>query len=167
MQCNKVGCKQQFHVTCAQTLGLLCEEAGNYLDNVKYCGYCQHHYSKLKKGSNVKLIPPYKPVNTEKSPGCSPEMDANRKSNGSPQTSSLTNSVNSNGSKQIPINSKKKPNSVISNNLNHDTNNYNSAITNTISGSLQNNNSITPYQNQNTNLQKTVSFCQFFLKQCF
>lgn len=41
------GCKQQFHVTCAQSLGLLCEEAGNYLDNVKYCGYCQHHYSKL------------------------------------------------------------------------------------------------------------------------
>lgn len=47
MQCNKTGCKQQFHVTCAQSLGLLCEEAGNYLDNVKYCGYCQHHYSKL------------------------------------------------------------------------------------------------------------------------
>ncbi|XP_026730206.1 uncharacterized protein F54F2.2-like isoform X10 [Trichoplusia ni] len=67
------GCKQQFHVTCAQGLGLLCEEAGNYLDNVKYCGYCQHHYSKLftnhdvtiiakKKGGNVKTIPPYKPV---------------------------------------------------------------------------------------------------------
>ncbi|XP_050309495.1 protein AF-10 isoform X2 [Anthonomus grandis grandis] len=62
MQCNKLGCKQQFHVTCAQSLGLLCEEAGNYLDNVKYCGYCQHHYSKLKKGGNVKTIPPYKPV---------------------------------------------------------------------------------------------------------
>ncbi|XP_063892471.1 protein AF-10 isoform X3 [Helicoverpa armigera] len=73
MQCNKSGCKQQFHVTCAQGLGLLCEEAGNYLDNVKYCGYCQHHYGKLftnhdvtiiakKKGGNVKTIPPYKPV---------------------------------------------------------------------------------------------------------
>lgn len=47
MQCNKSNCKQQFHVTCAQSLGLLCEEAGNYLDNVKYCGYCQHHYGKL------------------------------------------------------------------------------------------------------------------------
>lgn len=47
MQCNKAGCKQQFHVTCAQAMGLLCEEAGNYLDNVKYCGYCQEHYSKL------------------------------------------------------------------------------------------------------------------------
>ena len=45
--CLSQGCKQQFHVTCAQGLGLLCEEAGNYLDNVKYCGYCQHHYSKL------------------------------------------------------------------------------------------------------------------------
>nr|CAH7737014.1 unnamed protein product [Callosobruchus chinensis] len=65
MQCNRAGCKQQFHVTCAQSLGLLCEEAGNYLDNVKYCGYCQHHYSKLKKGGNVKTIPPYKPVSNE------------------------------------------------------------------------------------------------------
>ncbi|KAG5880655.1 hypothetical protein JTB14_022819 [Gonioctena quinquepunctata] len=65
MQCNKAGCRQQFHVTCAQGLGLLCEEAGNYLDNVKYCGYCQHHYSKLKKGGNVKTIPPYKPVANE------------------------------------------------------------------------------------------------------
>ncbi|CAH1113743.1 unnamed protein product [Psylliodes chrysocephalus] len=65
MQCNKIGCKQQFHVTCAQGLGLLCEEAGNYLDNVKYCGYCQYHYSKLKKGGNVKTIPPYKPVANE------------------------------------------------------------------------------------------------------
>lgn len=47
MQCNKAGCKQQFHVTCAQAMGLLCEEAGNYFDNVKYCGYCQEHYMKL------------------------------------------------------------------------------------------------------------------------
>ncbi len=47
MQCNKAGCKQQFHVTCAQAMGLLCEEAGNYSDNVKYCGYCQEHFMKL------------------------------------------------------------------------------------------------------------------------
>lgn len=31
----------------AQAAGLLCEEAGNYLDNVKYCGYCPYHYQKL------------------------------------------------------------------------------------------------------------------------
>ncbi|CAG4962231.1 unnamed protein product [Parnassius apollo] len=74
MQCNKSGCKQQFHVTCAQSLGLLCEEAGNYLDNVKYCGYCQHHYSKLKKGGNVKTIPPYKPVSHD-----SPSSDSSEK----------------------------------------------------------------------------------------
>ncbi|KAG8236903.1 hypothetical protein J437_LFUL015229, partial [Ladona fulva] len=57
MQCNKSGCRQQFHVTCAQALGLLCEEAGNYLDNVKYCGYCQHHYSKLVRGSGGGAAP--------------------------------------------------------------------------------------------------------------
>ncbi|XP_063988954.1 protein AF-10 isoform X2 [Diachasmimorpha longicaudata] len=77
MQCNKTGCKQQFHVTCAQALGLLCEEAGNYLDNVKYCGYCQHHYSKLKKGGNVKTIPPYKPIPADNgSSDSSPEKEA-------------------------------------------------------------------------------------------
>lgn len=47
MPCNKSGCKLVFHVTCAQSVGLLCEEAGNYYDNVKYVGYCKHHYSKL------------------------------------------------------------------------------------------------------------------------
>ncbi|XP_046742655.1 protein AF-10-like isoform X1 [Diprion similis] len=77
MQCNKAGCRQQFHVTCAQALGLLCEEAGNYLDNVKYCGYCQHHYSKLKKGGNVKTIPPYKPIPADNgSSDSSPEKEA-------------------------------------------------------------------------------------------
>ena len=47
MQCNKGGCKHYFHVTCAQEKGYLCEEAGNYLDNVKYCGYCGYHFEKL------------------------------------------------------------------------------------------------------------------------
>ena len=47
MQCNKSGCKQAFHVTCAQRAGLLCEEAGNYSDNVKYCGYCEYHYQRI------------------------------------------------------------------------------------------------------------------------
>lgn len=72
MQCNKAGCRQQFHVTCAQGLGLLCEEASNYMENVKYCGYCHHHYTKLKKGGNVKVIPPYRPVGANDSPEGSP-----------------------------------------------------------------------------------------------
>ncbi|XP_066302743.1 protein AF-10-like isoform X7 [Branchiostoma lanceolatum] len=76
MTCNKNGCRQSFHVTCAQMGGLLCEEQGNY-QNVKYCGYCSHHYSKLvknelgflqgpvdpqqpKKDSNIKPIPAFR-----------------------------------------------------------------------------------------------------------
>ncbi|KAJ8277015.1 hypothetical protein GJAV_G00070470 [Gymnothorax javanicus] len=48
MTCNKHGCRQAFHVTCAQFAGLLCEEQGSDADNVKYCGYCKYHYGKLK-----------------------------------------------------------------------------------------------------------------------
>uniref|UniRef100_UPI003AABAB47 protein AF-17-like isoform X1 n=2 Tax=Centroberyx gerrardi TaxID=166262 RepID=UPI003AABAB47 len=49
MTCNRQGCRQAFHVTCAQMAGLLCEEEGPEADNVKYCGYCKHHYSKMQK----------------------------------------------------------------------------------------------------------------------
>ncbi|XP_015188940.1 PREDICTED: protein AF-10-like isoform X2 [Polistes dominula] len=113
MQCNKTGCRQQFHVTCAQALGLLCEEAGNYLDNVKYCGYCQHHYSKLKKGGNVKTIPPYKPIPADNgSSDSSPEKEAETpiKSSSSSKrkgssSKSTTNSKNkSNTSPNVEIN---------------------------------------------------------------
>nr|XP_050850858.1 protein AF-10 [Vespula vulgaris] len=113
MQCNKTGCRQQFHVTCAQALGLLCEEAGNYLDNVKYCGYCQHHYSKLKKGGNVKTIPPYKPIPADNgSSDSSPEKEAETpiKSSSSSKrkgssSKSTTNSKNkSNTSPNVEVN---------------------------------------------------------------
>ncbi|XP_014782469.1 protein AF-10 isoform X2 [Octopus bimaculoides] len=83
MQCNKNGCKQNFHVTCAQAQGLLCEEAGNYGDNVKYCGYCMYHYKKLttlsyfqKKDANIKTIPAFKPISCETStPETTPEKN--------------------------------------------------------------------------------------------
>ncbi|XP_020289619.1 protein AF-10-like isoform X2 [Pseudomyrmex gracilis] len=112
MQCNKTGCRQQFHVTCAQALGLLCEEAGNYLDNVKYCGYCQHHYSKLKKGGNVKTIPPYKPIPADNgSSDSSPEKEAEapiKSSSGKRKSSSSKSIVNSksksNASPNLEIN---------------------------------------------------------------
>uniref|UniRef100_UPI00358EEE0F protein AF-10 isoform X2 n=1 Tax=Myxine glutinosa TaxID=7769 RepID=UPI00358EEE0F len=47
MTCNKHGCRQAFHVTCAQMAGLLCEEEGSVADNVQYCGYCKYHFNKL------------------------------------------------------------------------------------------------------------------------
>lgn len=50
MDCNKLGCKLSFHVTCAQTAGLLCEEAGHSSDNLNYCGYCTTHIKKVKIG---------------------------------------------------------------------------------------------------------------------
>ncbi|XP_060104372.1 protein AF-10 isoform X2 [Heteronotia binoei] len=53
MTCNKHGCRQAFHVTCAQFAGLLCEEEGNGADNVQYCGYCKYHFSKLKKSKRA------------------------------------------------------------------------------------------------------------------
>ncbi|XP_015601287.1 protein AF-10 isoform X3 [Cephus cinctus] len=113
MQCNKTGCRQQFHVTCAQALGLLCEEAGNYLDNVKYCGYCQHHYSKLvskskKKGGNVKTIPPYKPIPADNgSSDSSPEKEAE-----TPMKSTSTSSKRKSSSSKSATSSSKSKSSA-------------------------------------------------------
>ncbi|XP_066441580.1 protein AF-10 isoform X4 [Eleutherodactylus coqui] len=84
MTCNKHGCRQAFHVTCAQFAGLLCEEEGNGADNVQYCGYCKYHYSKLKHKEKEKhrqksrkqmeplaSLVPSLTVTTEKSYSCS------------------------------------------------------------------------------------------------
>ncbi|XP_072032481.1 LOW QUALITY PROTEIN: uncharacterized protein [Amphiura filiformis] len=72
MTCNKNGCRQAFHVTCAQQEGLLCEEAGQYNDNVKYTGYCSLHYTKLRKDKDIKTIPPFRPLGSSYS---TPEKD--------------------------------------------------------------------------------------------
>ncbi|XP_023680823.2 protein AF-17 isoform X1 [Paramormyrops kingsleyae] len=53
MTCNRQGCRQAFHVTCAQMAGLLCEEEGPEADNVKYCGYCKYHFSKMEKNDRT------------------------------------------------------------------------------------------------------------------
>ncbi|KAL3283109.1 hypothetical protein HHI36_006267 [Cryptolaemus montrouzieri] len=125
MQCNRAGCKQQFHVTCAQSLGLLCEEAGNYLDNVKYCGYCQHHYSKLK-GGNVKTIPPYKPVSTEshlsdsnsekEAEGLVPTPATSSSKTAPSNSTTSTNSSSSSGKRKSTSNSKSSSSSKSSGN---------------------------------------------------
>ncbi|XP_054767881.2 protein AF-10-like isoform X1 [Lytechinus pictus] len=68
MTCNRNGCRQSFHVTCAQQEGLLCEEAGQHNDNVKYTGYCTYHYQKLKKDKDIKTIPPFRPFGANYTP---------------------------------------------------------------------------------------------------
>uniref|UniRef100_A0A3Q4HJK4 MLLT6, PHD finger containing n=1 Tax=Neolamprologus brichardi TaxID=32507 RepID=A0A3Q4HJK4_NEOBR len=42
--------RNMYH-TVAQMAGLLCEEEGPEADNVKYCGYCKHHYNKMVKNT--------------------------------------------------------------------------------------------------------------------
>ncbi|XP_065665902.1 uncharacterized protein LOC100207765 isoform X2 [Hydra vulgaris] len=48
MACHKIGCKLSFHVTCAQSKRLLCEE-GSVNGNVQYVGYCSNHSCKKQK----------------------------------------------------------------------------------------------------------------------
>ncbi|XP_016339291.1 protein AF-10-like isoform X5 [Sinocyclocheilus anshuiensis] len=73
MTCNKHGCRQAFHVTCAQFAGLLCEEQGSDADNVKYCGYCKYHYSKLKHKERDRHKPKHK-KSLELSPSLVPAL---------------------------------------------------------------------------------------------
>ncbi|XP_072544918.1 protein AF-10 isoform X2 [Salminus brasiliensis] len=73
MACNKHGCRQAFHVTCAQFAGLLCEEQGSDADNVKYCGYCKYHYSKLKHKERDRHKPKHKKT-LELSPSLVPAL---------------------------------------------------------------------------------------------
>uniref|UniRef100_A0A8C5EJ95 MLLT10 histone lysine methyltransferase DOT1L cofactor n=1 Tax=Gouania willdenowi TaxID=441366 RepID=A0A8C5EJ95_GOUWI len=68
MTCNKHGCRQAFHVTCAQFAGLLCEEQGSDADNVKYCGYCKYHHSKLKHKERDRHRPRHKKASMEMTP---------------------------------------------------------------------------------------------------
>uniref|UniRef100_A0AAZ3S2N0 MLLT10 histone lysine methyltransferase DOT1L cofactor n=1 Tax=Oncorhynchus tshawytscha TaxID=74940 RepID=A0AAZ3S2N0_ONCTS len=95
MTCNKHGCRQAFHVTCAQFAGLLCEEQGSDADNVKYCGYCKYHYSKLKHKERERHKPKHKKI-LELSPTLAPSLmvtsDKSYSSSGGGGVSSLPTS---------------------------------------------------------------------------
>ncbi|XP_076461022.1 uncharacterized protein LOC143293713 isoform X2 [Babylonia areolata] len=102
MQCNKTGCRQFFHVTCAQGQGLLCEESGNSGDNVKYCGYCSHHYKKLKKDVNIKTIPAFKPIPADNAtPETTPEKGGNKVDKEKKVSKPAEQKVSSNGDTTI------------------------------------------------------------------
>uniref|UniRef100_T1IZ57 PHD-type domain-containing protein n=1 Tax=Strigamia maritima TaxID=126957 RepID=T1IZ57_STRMM len=123
MQCNKSGCKQHFHVTCAQAAGLLCEEAGNYMDNVKYCGYCQYHYQKLKKGNSIKTIPAFKPIPAD-----------NATPDSTPEKNTPPHELKDRGGK---VRTESKKNATVNNNSNSTTNSSgNSATKNETASSL-------------------------------
>ncbi|OCT59946.1 hypothetical protein XELAEV_18045965mg [Xenopus laevis] len=75
MTCNKHGCRQAFHVTCAQMAGLLCEEEAQEVDNVKYIGYCKYHFNKIvREPQKVSRLPcPFVPGRCSRSG--SPSLD--------------------------------------------------------------------------------------------
>ncbi|OCT62122.1 hypothetical protein XELAEV_18043206mg [Xenopus laevis] len=75
MTCNKHGCRQAFHVTCAQMAGLLCEEEAQEVDNVKYIGYCKYHFNKMVRDpQKVSRLPcPFVPGRCSRSG--SPSLD--------------------------------------------------------------------------------------------
>lgn len=52
----------------AQMAGLLCEEEVLEVDNVKYCGYCKYHFSKMVSPARLPAPPPPAPP-ASSSPG--------------------------------------------------------------------------------------------------
>ncbi|KXJ28256.1 protein AF-10 [Exaiptasia diaphana] len=81
MNCNKQGCRQTFHVTCAQSCGFLCEENdGQSGPTVKYVGYCQFHWNRRNKG----LLD----VNKTPDKGVKLKLDKDKEKKPKPRTSS-------------------------------------------------------------------------------
>lgn len=58
IDCHKNGCKQSFHVTCAQEARLLCEQTDrNNKGDLVYCGFCRHHFRKSKTSKKQSTNP--------------------------------------------------------------------------------------------------------------
>lgn len=106
MDCNKLGCKQSFHVTCAQVAGLLCEEAGHNSDNLNYCGYCKHHFRKMKADKKKSCSGS---INNSSSPFSDSTSDSSQ------DTDTRCNTNDSD--KNINRNTKSSPSSTIPTNL--------------------------------------------------
>uniref|UniRef100_A0A673NE72 Protein AF-10-like n=1 Tax=Sinocyclocheilus rhinocerous TaxID=307959 RepID=A0A673NE72_9TELE len=94
MTCNKHGCRQAFHVTCAQFAGLLCEEQGSDADNVKYCGYCKYHYSKLKHKERDRHKPKHKKA-LELSPSLVPALMVSSEKSYNSSSGGIVSSISS------------------------------------------------------------------------
>ncbi|XP_056155247.1 protein AF-10 isoform X2 [Lampris incognitus] len=102
MTCNKHGCRQAFHVTCAQFAGLLCEEQGSDADNVKYCGYCKYHHSKLKHKERDRHRPKHKKASVDLAPSLVlPNIMAPDKSYNSSSTGSVVTSLPASSQKRL------------------------------------------------------------------
>lgn len=78
MSCHKVGCKLSFHVTCAQSCRLLCEEA-SVSGHVQYVGYCTTHWTRrFKQPPSLPVSLSNSEVRDEKKNACELRKDKSR-----------------------------------------------------------------------------------------
>ncbi|KAJ6224556.1 hypothetical protein RDWZM_003101 [Blomia tropicalis] len=80
VKCDAPHCTVNFHVTCAQAYGLLCEESEDGGDSIIYHTYCLNHIQKARNYiPNIHHIPAYRwpPKSTPTSPNNNHYFDMN------------------------------------------------------------------------------------------